>query len=947
MADYSKHPDIFNHRHIGPNDSQIQSMLKTIEYNSLNDLIDTTIPPSIRFNQPIPESFNEGSKSEFETLKELESLGSHNKIFRSYIGIGYNDCITPPVIQRNILENPGWYTQYTPYQAEISQGRLEALLNFQTMVMDLTGMGFANASLLDESTAASEAMTMAYNLTNHSNTLLISNRCHPQTINVVKTRADPLGIEVKVIDHNNISQISDFFGIILQYPCTEGSVEDYSQISKIAHDNNALVIVCADILSLTLLTPPSDFGADVVVGNTQRFGMPLGFGGPHAAFFATHDKYKRQTPGRVVGVSKDSNGNTALRLALQTREQHIRRDKATSNICTAQVLPAIVASMYAVYHGPQRLKQIAAYVNNLTISLAAKLSSIGYTLSHSHFFDTICIKTKNPSQIISRAIEKEVNLRVLSDDSITISLDEKTTEEEVLELFDIFNLDEVSISNEDNSNSFTLAKNLHRNTSYLENQVFNSYHSETELLRYIFKLQNRDLSLTSSMIPLGSCTMKLNSTTEMMPITWKCFSDIHPFSPSEQTEGYQTLISSLGNWLVDLTGLDEISFQPNAGSQGEYAGLLAIRNYHISKNESNRNVCLIPISAHGTNPASAIMAGMKVVPVSCDDQGNIDISDLTDKIEEHSTNLAGIMITYPSTHGVFEESIVSVCNLIHSSGGLVYMDGANFNAMAGVCRPGDLGVDVCHLNLHKTFCIPHGGGGPGMGPIVVQKDLIPFLPGDSLNGSGAISSSSLSSALILTIPWAYISMMGWNGLTKATKIAILNANYIAHRLKNDYPILFTGNKGLVAHECILDIRDITENTGVTVEDIAKRLIDYGFHAPTMSWPVSGTLMIEPTESESKKELDSFCDTLLLIRKEIENIENKKIDVSESPLRNSPHTAKQIASENWAYQYTRETAAFPMPDSYNNKFWPHVGRVDNVHGDRNLICSCNTMEDYLE
>ena len=947
MSSHFKHPDIFRVRHIGPDESQIKSMLQTINYDSLENLIDTTIPASIRFNQPIPESFNKSADSEFQALKNLEAMGSKNKIFKSYIGAGYSNTITPPVIQRNILENPGWYTQYTPYQSEISQGRLEALLNFQTMVMDLTGMGFANASLLDEATAASEAMTMAYNLTNHSNVLLISSRCHPQTINVVKTRAEPLGIDIQVIDHNEISTADNFFGIILQYPCTEGSVEDYSKVSKIAHNNNALVIVCTDILALTILTPPGEFGADIVVGNTQRFGMPLGYGGPHAAFFATHDKYKRKTPGRVVGVSKDSNGNLALRLALQTREQHIRRDKATSNICTAQVLPAIVASMYAVYHGPSRLRQISEYIHNLANLLAIYLSSLGYQISHSQFFDTICIETNNSSKLISKAIDKEVNLREISENLITISLDETTTESDVLELANLFNLEGTAITTPDSIGKFTLAKTSQRKSNYLTNSVFNSNHSETELLRYINKLQNRDLSLTTSMIPLGSCTMKLNSTTEMMPITWPSFSDIHPFTPEKQTEGYQTLISSLGRWLIDLTGLDDISFQPNAGSQGEYAGLLAIREYHISQNQPNRNICLIPISAHGTNPASAIMAGMKVVPVSCDDQGNIDISDLKNKINEHSTNLAGIMITYPSTHGVFEESILDVCNLIHSNGGLVYMDGANFNAMAGVCRPGDLGVDVCHLNLHKTFCIPHGGGGPGMGPIVVQKDLINFLPGDSITGSGAISSSSLSSALILTIPWAYISMMGWEGLTKATKVAILNANYIAHRLKDAYPILFTGNKGLVAHECILDIRDITEKTGVTVEDIAKRLIDYGFHAPTISWPVSGTLMIEPTESESQTEMDAFCDAFLSIREEILDIENKKIEVSDSPLRNAPHTAKQIASENWPHKYSREIAAFPMPGSSDNKFWPHVGRVDNVHGDKNLICSCNLMEEYMD
>ena len=942
--------DDFVRRHIGPQESELKAMLDTLGFSTLESLIEKTVPPAIRSQSDLQVG---GCRSEYELLKDLQAIASKNRVFRSFIGMGYYNCITPPVIQRNILENPGWYTQYTPYQPEIAQGRLEALLNFQTMVIDLTGMEIANASLLDEGTAAAEAMTMSYNLQAKSKTktFWISEACHPQTIEVVKTRATSLGIEIVVGNHQTFDFSQQVFGVLLQYPATDGAIHDYQEFADKAHENGALVTVAADLLSLTLLKPPGEFGADIVVGNTQRFGVPLGYGGPHAAYFATKETHKRQIPGRLVGVSKDVRGEKALRLALQTREQHIRRDKATSNICTAQVLLAVIASMYAIYHGPKGLKQIAERIHQLTATLAAGLQKLGYAVGAEPFFDTLKVKVEgSAAEIIEKAIARRINLRQIDRRTIGISLDETTSQQDVEDILEVFA--EETIESNSPSLPLSLSPSLPLRTSdYLTHPVFSSYHSETELLRYMTRLQAKDLSLTHSMIPLGSCTMKLNATSEMIPITWPEFSQIHPFAPVEQTQGYQILFHQLEQWLAEITGFAGISLQPNAGSQGEYAGLMVIRQYHHQQGEGHRHICLIPQSAHGTNPASAVMAGMQVVAIACDDKGNIDVTDLKAKAEKHGDNLAALMVTYPSTHGVFEESIQEICQIVHDNGGQVYMDGANLNAQVGLCRPGEIGADVCHLNLHKTFCIPHGGGGPGMGPIGVMPHLVPFLPTHPVipvggeQGIGAIASAPWSSASILPISWVYIALMGGRGLTEATQVAILNANYIAKRLENHYPVLYKGKHGLVAHECILDLRQFKKTADIEVDDIAKRLIDYGFHPPTVSWPVPGTIMVEPTESESKSELDRFCDAMIAIREEIAAIESDKADRQNNVLKNAPHTIADLVDSQWNRPYTREQAVYPSAWVKEHKFWPAVGRIDQAYGDRNLVCACLPMDAY--
>ena len=940
----------FAKRHLGPNPVEIQQMLELLGVSSLETLIDQTIPSTIRLNYSLklPEA-----QTEYAALNQLKAIASQNQVYRSFIGMGYSDCITPGVIQRNILENPGWYTAYTPYQAEIAQGRLEALLNFQTLIIDLTGLEIANASLLDEATAAAEAMSLSYAVSKTKATgFFVSQDCHHQTIDVVKTRAIPLGIEIIIGDHHTFDFSTSIFGCLLQYPTTDGTIYDYRNFIETAQKHQALVTVAADILSLTLLTPPGELGADIAVGSTQRLGVPLGYGGPHAAYFATKETYKRNVPGRMVGVSKDAQGNPALRLALQTREQHIRRDKATSNICTAQVLLAVIASLYAVYHGPSGLQEIAQNIHQLTLTLAEGLKRLGYAIGTEPFFDTIKVELgkKSLTKILLASQTKEINLRVINDQIVGISLDETTTIQDVIDLWEIFAESELNFTVEDVLNPSENLTAFTRKSAYLTHPVFNSYHSETELLRYIHRLETKDLSLTTSMIPLGSCTMKLNATAEMIPVTWPEFGKLHPFAPKEQTHGYQILFEQLENWLGEITGFAGISLQPNAGSQGEYAGLLVIRHYHESRGEIHRNICLIPESAHGTNPASAVMCGFKVVPVACDDQGNININDLQAKAEKHQESLAALMITYPSTHGVFETGIEDICNIIHSNGGQVYMDGANMNAQVGLCRPGDFGADVCHLNLHKTFCIPHGGGGPGMGPIGVASHLVPFLPGHGvvdIQGSqtGAVSAAPWGSASILVISWMYIAMMGPKGLTEATKLAILNANYIASRLDKYYPILYKGNQGFVAHECILDLRGVKKSAGIEVDDIAKRLMDYGFHAPTVSWPVAGTMMVEPTESESKAELDRFCDAMIAIYQEISEIESGAMDATNNMLKNAPHTAISLLCGEWNHPYSREQAAYPAPWTKEHKFWPSVGRIDNAFGDRNFICSCLPMDAY--
>jgi glycine dehydrogenase len=895
------------------------------------------------------------AKSEGEALAELRVIAQKNKIARSFIGAGYYDCITPPVIQRNILENPGWYTAYTPYQAEIAQGRLEALLNFQQMIIDLTALDIANASMLDEATAAAEAMALCHAVVPDRKTFFVADNCHPQTIAVVQTRAKPLGIEIKIGDHSRFKFDSTIFGALVQYPATDGAIYDYAEFVRKAHDVGALAVVAADILALTLLKPPGEFGADVAVGNTQRFGVPLGFGGPHAAYFATRDEFKRHMPGRLVGVSHDAEGRSAYRLALQTREQHIRRDKATSNICTAEVLLAVIASMYAVYHGPKGLRAIAERVHRLTGRVGDGLRALGCTVTHENFFDTVRIEVESSEVTLEHAAKAGCNLRALGPCAVGISFDETTTPQDIELLMSIFRGTNVRDFDDDNVGEppIRIPQSAIRTSEYLTHPIFNTHDTETEMLRYLKKLESRDLSLTTSMIPLGSCTMKLNATAEMFPISWPEISKLHPFAPTGQAAGYMEIFQQLEEWLSEITGFAAVSLQPNAGSQGEFAGLLAIREYHASRGETHRNVCLIPTSAHGTNPASAIMAGFKVVSVACLKDGDIDLADLRAKADEHAGDLAALMVTYPSTHGVFEPTIREICDIVHAHGGQVYMDGANLNAQVGLCRPGDYGADVCHLNLHKTFCIPHGGGGPGVGPIGVAKHLAKFLPARFSignlqstidNGVGPVAAAPWGSASILTITWMYICMMGPAGLKRASEVAILNANYIAKRLDPYFPVLFKGKHGLVAHECIVDLRQ-WRSAGIEVEDVAKRLMDYGFHAPTVSWPVGGTMMIEPTESEPKHELDRFCDAMISIRAEMQAIADGKQDRQNNLLKNAPHTARQIASDKWDRPYSREQAAFPAPWTRDHKFWPVVARIDNVYGDRNLFCSCPPVEEF--
>ncbi len=949
----TQHPDHFLRRHIGPNAAETVAMLQALSLPSLDVLIDTAVPAGIRLGRSLnlPPAL-----SEYEALASLRSIAARNQVFRSYLGMGYHDCLVPPVIQRNVLENPGWYTQYTPYQSEISQGRLESLLNFQTMVCDLTGMEIANASMLDEATAAAEAMAMAKALCKNpdARTILVSSGCHPQTREVVRTRAETLGL--KMVDEQGYSESPSekVFALLMQYPDTAGAVLDRADCAASAHEGGAMVIVATDLLALTLLKPPGEWGADIVVGSSQRFGVPLGYGGPHAAFLATRDAFKRQMPGRLVGVSKDSRGKPALRLALGTREQHIRRDKATSNICTAQALLANMAALYACYHGPDGLKAIAARLHLLAKTLAAGLEKLGHRITHATFFDTLRVELKGSSvaQIVKIAEAHRINLRVLGDGAIGIALDETTSAADVAELWQILNNDKAAAFAVDEiaatvSSEFTAP--LARTSKFLQHAVFNRYHSETEMLRYLRKLESRDLSLCHSMIPLGSCTMKLNATAEMFPVSWPEFAKLHPFAPVRQAQGYQQLFNELETWLAEITGFAGVSLQPNAGSQGEYAGLLVIRKWHESRGESGRNICLIPASAHGTNPASAVMAGMIVVPVACDAEGDISLTDLRAKADEHKADLSCLMVTYPSTHGVFEETIREICEVIHAHGGQVYMDGANMNAQVGLTSPGFIGADVCHLNLHKTFCIPHGGGGPGMGPIGVAEHLVPFLPSHpivNLGGEepiGAISAAPWGSASILPISWMYIAMMGATGLTEATQFAILNANYIAKRLDPFFPILYKGHAGLVAHECILDLRGFK---ATTAEDVAKRLMDFGFHAPTLSFPVAGTLMVEPTESESKEEIDRFCNAMIAIHTEMTAVENGTLDKLNNPLKNAPHTADVVSATEWNRPYSREQAAYPAPWLHEQKFWPSVGRIDNVFGDRNPVCSCVGMEAYV-
>ena len=948
--------DQFAPRHIGPTPAEVSDMLSTLGYDSLDALIDATVPERIRFRAPLSIP---AARTEAETLALLRCIAARNKLFRSYIGMGFSDCVTPPVIQRNVIESPAWYTAYTPYQAEIAQGRLEALLNFQTMVGDLTGLPIANASLLDESTAAAEAMGLAHTIAGKAGkeVFLVADDCHPQTISVVQTRAAARGLTVHVLPYGKFEFGPQVFGALVQYPATDGAIRDYSSVCDDAHAHDALVTVAADLLSLALLSPPGEWGADIVVGNTQRFGVPLGYGGPHAGFLATRDEYKRQIPGRIIGVSRDADGAPALRMALQTREQHIRREKATSNICTAQVLLAVVASMYAVYHGPDGIERIARRVHQLTAALAEGIRRLGLRVVHEDYFDTVRIDlgAANAQDVIARAAESGVNLRRLGDHEIGVSLDETTSSADVVDLLKLFNGSSATDTNFDDllaGSDPRYDERFRRTSAFLTHPVFNRYHSETELLRYIYRLQARDLSLVHSMIPLGSCTMKLNATAEMTPITWPLFNKIHPFAPVDQTAGYAQLFRELEADLAEITGFTAVSLQPNAGSQGEYSGLLAIAAYHESRGEAHRKVCLIPQSAHGTNPASAVMAGMTVVVVKTDPSGNIDVADLREKAEAHRADLAALMVTYPSTHGVFEETISDICAIVHANGAQVYMDGANMNAMVGLCRPGDVGADVCHLNLHKTFCIPHGGGGPGMGPIGVAPHLAPFLPGHPVIDQpgretvGAVAEAPWGSASILPISYAYIRMMGPDGLVEATKVAILNANYMAKRLEPYYPVLYRGQNGTVAHECIIDTRVVKATSGVDVEDIAKRLMDYGFHAPTVSFPVAGTMMIEPTESESKAELDRFCDAMIAIREEIRAIETGAADRGDNLLKNAPHTAARITADEWTHPYPRSQAAYPAPWVRESKFWPATARIESAYGDRNLVCSCPPTDSYV-
>ena len=956
----------FSERHIGPRPSDKENMLNKIGVSNMSELIDLAIPQAIRLSKKmdLPKALNES-----ELLEHMKMLGQKNKNYRSYIGLGYYNTILPGVIQRNILENPGWYTAYTPYQAEIAQGRLEALLNYQTMVTDLTAMEIANASLLDEGTAAAEAMIMLFNARHKDKkkdkacTFLVSKDCFPQTIDVLKTRATPIGIKLQIVEHSDFIFSDDVFGMLVQYPCKYGNIENYKILAQDAKNNNVGIAVTADLLSLTLLTPPGEWGADVVVGTTQRFGIPMGYGGPHAAYFATKESYKRNIPGRIIGVTIDAEGNRALRMALQTREQHIKRERATSNICTAQVLLSVMAGMYGVYHGPKRLKNIARKIHGLACVLTEGLEQLGYKQLNKNYFDTILVNINDVSIDTLKvfAEDAKMNFNYVDDKHLSISIDEKDSLQNINDILTVFAkscnhsdptelIKNVLSGNYTDANSF-IPKELYRESPYMQHEVFNTYHSETEMMRYIKRLENKDLALNHSMIPLGSCTMKLNAAAELFPLSWSEFSNIHPFAPINQARGYQIMFHELEESLCEITGFDGMSLQPNSGAQGEYAGLMVIRAYHKSRNESNRNICLIPSSAHGTNPASATMAGMKVVVTKCDEMGNIDVDDLKAKAEEHSENLAALMITYPSTHGVFEESVIEVTNIIHQHGGQVYMDGANMNAQVGLTNPAIIGADVCHLNLHKTFAIPHGGGGPGMGPIGVVEHLKPFLPSNPIIPTGgeqaisAISAAPWGSSLVLCISYAYIKMLGEEGLTKSTEVAILNANYIKEELKDDYTILYTNPNNMVAHEMILECRPF-KDIGIEVTDIAKRLMDYGFHAPTVSFPVVGTLMVEPTESESKQELDKFIAAMKSIRNEINAIASGQSDENDNVLKNAPHTINLIANDVWQKPYSRQEAAFPLSYINENKFWPSVSRVDDAFGDRNLVCSCESIESYI-
>ncbi len=934
----------FRSRHLGPIGSDRDEMLKSTGHPTLAALIDTAVPAGIRMDKAmsLPEA-----RSEHDALAWLKSIMSKNRVLKSFIGQGYHGTHTPGVIQRNILENPGWYTAYTPYQAEIAQGRLEALLNFQTMITDLTGLDVSNASLLDEGTAAAEAMSLALAGKPKGTAIFVSDRCHPQTIDVVVTRAEPLGITVVIGDWQTFqpADCEGLFAVLVQYPDTRGRIDDFANFFTEAKAVGAVTIVAADLLALTILKAPGEFGAEICVGSSQRFGVPMGFGGPHAGFMACADALKRKMPGRLIGVSVDSRGKPGYRLSLQTREQHIRRDKATSNICTAQVLLAVMASMYAVYHGPDGLKHIAHTVLGHTAQLANSLTRAGIAIEPGHYFDTIVAHVPGKAvDILKKCSDAGINLRWIDADHLGVSLDETSLGGDLETICNAFGAELIfEFPHTD------WPGEIARSSPFLTQKVFNSYHSETDMLRYIKRLESKDLALNESMIALGSCTMKLNATSEMMPLSWPEVSLMHPFVPADQSVGYREMLTVLEGWLAEVTGFAGVSLQPNAGSQGEYAGLLAIRRYHHARGDSHRNICLIPVSAHGTNPASAVMVGMKVIGVKCDAEGNIDIADLAARTEEHRANLAALMVTYPSTHGVFEETIRSICEIIHDAGGQVYMDGANMNAQVGLTSPGLIGADVCHLNLHKTFCIPHGGGGPGVGPIGVAKQLLPYLPGHrELDArDGAVCSAPWGSASINTISWMYIAMMGPAGLTEATEVAILNANYIAKRLAPFYPILYTGSGGCVAHECIIDVRPLSDQSGVTVEDVAKRLMDYGFHAPTMSWPVGGTLMIEPTESESKPELDRFCDAMISIHGEISAVIRGEMDANDNPLKHAPHPCETVCGNDWPHSYSREQAAFPLPYLRQHKFWPSVGRIDNVHGDRNLVCTCDSVEAYAE
>ena len=945
----------FVDRHIGPSDTDVAGMLKAVGLESLDELIDKAVPDEIRTEA----AFDQPAMTEAETLAELARMSGRNRVMKNMIGLGYHDTITPSVILRNLIENPGWYTAYTPYQAEISQGRLEALLNFQQAMIDLTGMPLANASLLDEGTAAAEAMTLMKRAgKSKSDTIFVADSCLPQTIAVIETRAAPLGFTVKTGDPFKDLDASDVFGVILQYPATNGAVHDYAALAGKIHDAGGLLTACCDPLALVMLKAPGEWGADIVVGSAQRFGVPMGFGGPHAAFMATREEYRRSVPGRIIGVSVDAQGRPALRMALQTREQHIRREKATSNICTAQVLLANVASMYCVYHGPDGLKRIAARVHRLTSILAAGLKELGVDIENDNWFDTLTLNVGGDADVIhDRAVAAGFNLRRMGTDQVGISVNEATNRNDIETLFEIVSgkADHgLDVGKLDADVEEGVAKNLRRDGDILSHPVFNSHHSETGMMRYLRQLEEKDLALNRAMIPLGSCTMKLNAASEMIPVTWPGFGKVHPFQPLDQVEGYLEMIKDLEDRLCQITGFAAVSLQPNAGSQGEYAGLLTIRAYHHERGDDHRNVCLIPSSAHGTNPASAVMANMKVVVVDCDDHGNVDVDDLQKKAEENAESLSALMVTYPSTHGVFETRIKDICEIVHKNGGQVYMDGANLQAMVGICRPGRFGPDVMHMNLHKTCCIPHGGGGPGVGPIAVGEHLAPFLPGSPVvpesgpeKGIGAISAAPWGSASILPISWAYVAMMGGQGLKKATQVAILNANYVAARLKDHFKILYTGPGGLVAHECIIDTRPIQSAANLTVDDIAKRLMDYGFHGPTMSWPVMHTLMMEPTESEPKEELDRFCEAMIGIAEEAHKVEAGDWPADDNPLVHAPHTADVVMADDWNHAYSREVAAYPVPGLRKDKYWPAVGRIDNAHGDRNLVCTCPSIDAYQE